>query len=112
MNRLEEVEKELNHIVAIIKRINPVKIYLFGSIAGGSPDEESDIDLLIVAPSEDRPLERRIKLRQMLKDYDRRIGLDLLVYTPEEFKMLENQPSSFIYSALKKGKKIYERETA
>ena len=109
---MKQLEKELDHIVSIIKRIDPVKIYLFGSLAGSFANKESDIDLLIVAPSEDRPLERRIKLRRMLKDFDRRIGLDLLIYTPEEFEMLESQPSSFIYSAMKKGKKIYERGTA
>ena len=108
---MKQLEKELEHILSIIKRIDPVKIFLFGSHASGNPNKESDIDLLIVAPSEDRPLERRIKLRQMLKDINRRIGIDLLVYTPEEFEMLENQPSSFVYSALKNGKKVYESGT-
>ena len=109
---MEHLKKELDNIISIIKRIDPDTIYLFGSFANGGYDEGSDIDLLIVAKSGDPPLERRLKLRRMLKDYDRRIGLDLLVYTPEEFKMLENQPSSFIYSAIKNGEKIYERGIA
>jgi hypothetical protein len=46
----------------------------------------------------------------MLVDYDRRIGLDLLVYTPDEFDMLSKEPSSFISSAVKQGVKIYDRE--
>jgi len=49
-------------------------------------------------------------LRRMLVEYDRRIGLDLLVYTPDEFNMLAKEPSSFISIAVKKGITIYERQ--
>jgi predicted nucleotidyltransferase len=73
-------QKELNEIISIIKKIDPELIFLFGSRASGSRDEQSDIDLIIVAPSNERPLERRMALRRMLVEYDRRIGLDLLVY--------------------------------
>jgi hypothetical protein len=61
--------------------------------------------LLIIALSFERPLERRLKLRRMLSEYDRKYGLDFLVYTPDEFAMLENETSSFVYSAIKQGKK-------
>jgi predicted nucleotidyltransferase len=105
-------EKDLNKIISIIRRINPEKIYLFGSYATESFDEQSDIDLLIIAPSHERPLERRLKLRRMLSEYDRKFGLDLLVYTPDEFEMLEKETSSFIYSAIKQGKKIYDHKTS
>ena len=103
-------EKDLGKIISIITKINPEKIYLFGSYAAGSADEQSDIDLIVIAPTNERPLERRMKLRRMLAEYDRRIGLDLLVYTPDEFDMLAKEPSSFISSAIKQGVKIYDRE--
>ena len=105
-------EKDLGEIISIITKINPEKVYLFGSYASESWDEQSDIDLIIVAPSNARPLERRMELRRMLIEYDRRIGLDLLVYTPEEFNMLANEPSSFISSAIKQGVKIYDCEAS
>jgi predicted nucleotidyltransferase len=103
-------KNELPEIISIIKKISPTKIYLFGSYAAGTFDDESDIDLIVVAPSNDRPLERRLKLRKMLLEYDRLIGLDLLVYTPDEFEMLQKEPSSFICSAIKHGTKIYDKE--
>ena len=53
-----------------------------------------------------------MELRRMLVEYDRRIGLDLLVYTPDEFDMLAKEPSSFISSAVKQGVKIYDREAS
>ena len=105
-------QKELNGIISIIKKINPELIFLFGSRASGSRDEQSDIDLIIVAPSNERPLERRMALRRMLVEYDRRIGLDLLVYTPDEFNMLAKEPSSFISFAIKSGIKIYDRQAS
>jgi predicted nucleotidyltransferase len=43
-------QKELNEIISIIKEINPELIFLFGSCASGYRDEQSDIDLIIVAP--------------------------------------------------------------
>ncbi len=107
----EKIEGDLEQIVSIIKGINPTKIYLFGSHATSTFDNQSDIDLLIVAPSNDRPLDRRLKLRKMLSEYDRRFGLDLLVYTPDEFRMLEKEPSSFISATVKRGIKIYDNET-
>ena len=103
-------ENELDEIISIIKKIKPEKVYLFGSRASESSDEQSDIDLIIIAPSDERPLERRMELRRMLVEYDRRIGLDLLVYTPDEFNILAKEPSSFICSVIKKGVKVYERE--
>jgi len=105
-------DKDLENIISIIRTINPEKIYLFGSYAAESSDEQSDIDLLIIAPSHERPLERRLKLRRMLSEYDRKFGLDLLVYTPDEFEMLAKEASSFIYSAIKQGIKIYDHKTA
>jgi predicted nucleotidyltransferase len=109
---MKKNEKNLDKIISIIRKINPEKIYLFGSYATESFDEQSDIDLIIIAPSNERPLERRLKLRRMLSEYDRSIGLDLLVYTPDEFEMLAKEPSSFIFSAIRQGKKIYDREAS
>jgi predicted nucleotidyltransferase len=105
-------DKSLNKIISIIKEIDPEKIYLFGSYGTSIFDGQSDIDLLIVAPSNDRPLERRLKLRRMLLEYDRRIGLDLLVYTPTEFNLLQKEPSSFVSSVIKRGIKIYDTKAA
>ena len=103
-------KKDLDEIISIIKKINPIKIYLFGSYANASFDDQSDIDLLVVTHSNDRPLKRRMMLRKMLREYDRRIGLDLLVYTPAEFDMLEKEPSSFISSTIRRGTIIYDSE--
>ena len=110
---VKERQKQINEIIAIIRdAINPVSIYLFGSSISENYNQDSDIDLLIVAPSKDRPVERRTKLRKLLIEYDRKIGLDLLVYTPEEYNMLINEPSSFIHTITKSGSIIYDQKAA
>jgi predicted nucleotidyltransferase len=103
-----EYRKEISEIVSIIRGINPQKIYLFGSYATGKFDEYSDIDLLVVAPSNERPLDRRLRLSKMLFEYDCRIGLDILHYTPEEFELFKKEPSSFLTSILRRGVKLYD----
>ncbi len=57
--------------------------YLFGSHARGDADESSDVDLILVAPSQYPFVER-------FRDYPELwlqapTGIDLLIYTPEEF---------------------------
>lgn len=42
----------------LVKTYQPEKIILYGSYAYGRPDKESDIDLLIVKETEDRPIDR------------------------------------------------------
>jgi predicted nucleotidyltransferase len=95
-----------------MKKIKPEKFFLFGSRAFESSDRQSNIDLIIVAPSNERPLERRMALRGMLVEYDCRIGLDMLVYTPDEFNMPAKEPSSFISFAVKSGVQIYDRQAS
>lgn len=105
-----KIPSEIDDIVSIIKTTNPQKIVLFGSHASGKGDKDSDIDLLVVSSSDDPPLERRLKLRRLLKKYDRLLGIDLLVYTPDEFNMLKVEPSSFVFSLLKNGIMLYDTE--
>ena len=107
---IRTLTSEIDEIVSIIKTTKPQKVFLFGSYAIGRADRDSDIDLIIVASSDDPPLERRLKYKRMLKTYDRLFGLDVLVYTPDEFNMLKNEPSSFIYSSLKNGITLYDSE--
>ncbi len=47
----EDIEKIKN---SIVESFNPEKIILYGSYAYGIPNNQSDIDLLIVMPFEGR----------------------------------------------------------
>lgn len=83
---------------------------LFGSRVSGKADAESDLDLLIIAPSRDRPVDRSIKVRRLLRELDQNIGLDILFYTPGEAALLAEEPSSFLRRILHNGVTTYDRE--
>ena len=48
----------LNETIERLKtEFQPEEIYLFGSHAWGTPDEDSDVDLMVIVPSSDeRPM--------------------------------------------------------
>jgi predicted nucleotidyltransferase len=104
--RREKLEAELQRIILDIIKLGVEKIILFGSLSSGNVHKSSDIDLIIVKKTEKKFLER---LEEFYNYLNLEVGVDILVYTPEEFEeMKENNP--FIMSALKHGRIIYERK--
>ncbi len=99
---LEQVKQKL------IETYNPIEIYLFGSQAWGTPDEESDLDILVIVDK--APKDRYRALVDGHKAMMHiRIGKDLLLCTAEEFKESSEQIPSLYYKIKRKGKKIYAR---
>jgi uncharacterized protein len=100
---------EINDIVKrIAAKFNPDKIILFGSYASGNFDDDSDIDLLIIKDS-DLPRHRRsFDIQKYL--IGSMIPIDILVYTMNEFEQEKTDEFSFISSAIKSSKVLYERK--
>lgn len=92
----------------IVAGIQPEKVVLFGSFASGTPDRDSDIDLLIVKDYPQRRDERDKEIRKFLKDII--YPMDIFVYTPKEVEKFRNQPGSFLKKIFDSGKIIYERK--
>lgn len=94
----------------IIKEYEPSKIVLFGSYAKGSANENSDLDLLIVADTEKNipRWKRGLALRVLLSKYS--FPKDLLFYTNEEISHWLNTPMSFIHTVFKNGNILYEQK--
>jgi predicted nucleotidyltransferase len=108
----DELWSVLNEIVRRLEaNLSLQQLFIFGSRVSGTADEESDLDLLVIAPSNYRPLERRSMVRRLLADIDERIGLDILFYTPEEAHMFANDPASFLHSIMENGLKVYDEKT-
>lgn len=102
---VSEVVSEL--VEKIVKQYLPVKVILFGSYANGFPDEDSDIDLLIIKQTDDRPIDRRVAIRKIVSSRDRKIPFDALVLTPEEIKQRLEIGDQFIKEILECGKVLY-----
>jgi uncharacterized protein len=80
------LETELHRYVTILlEHYDPRSVWVFGSMATGTVHEWSDIDLVIVKETNQRFLERTKEVLRLLQP---KVGLDVLVYTPDEFKQL------------------------
>lgn len=101
------LEQELERYVALLKEyIHPERIILFGSLADDTLHDWSDIDLVVVYPSDQRFLDRVKAILQLLQP---RVGIDILVYTPAEFARLARERAFVRDEILGKGKVLYER---
>ena len=102
----QKLQSELDrYLDLLVTHVSPQKVILFGSMARGQVQVWSDIDLVIVTPSRQRFLDRS---KEMLRLLQPRVGLDVLVYTPEEFDQLCNE-RPFFQEIAQKGKVLYEQ---
>lgn len=90
------------------ERYDPESIILFGSQAQGKTTESSDIDILVVKETTDRPIDRRIQVEKALAD--REVPLDILVYTPHEMRYFYSLGSPFIEEVIETGRVLYMRK--
>ena len=97
-----------NIILRIVNKANPDKIYLFGSYATGNANEDSDIDLLVVKETDEPKHKRSIEIQRLL--IGSKLPVDILVYTNEEFEKEKAKSYSFINSAIKEARLMYERK--
>jgi len=104
------IEKDkINEIInKIVLNYLPEKIILFGSYAGGTPNADSDIDLLIIKQTTTLRHRRAIEVNKYL--YRSMFPIDILVYTPEEYEQEQISKYSFLSSALKNSIVLYERK--
>jgi len=91
----------------IAAQFHPDKIILFGSHARGQASPGSDVDLLIVMSVEGSKRRKATEIDGALAD--RRIPLDLIVVTPEEFERARHQIGSVLRPAALEGLVLYDR---
>lgn len=99
------LERFLEALAPLLTRFGARAAYLFGSHARGEADAHSDIDVIVVAPTSRPPVER-------FRDYlpaivAAGVGVDLFVYTPEEFQALRDEDRPFLASALEHARLIH-----
>ena len=101
-------QSQIDEIIRIlVSECQPDKIILFGSYASGFPHEDSDVDLIVVQDS-DQPIQSRgFEIRMAL--LGTRIPIDLMVFTNSEFEKECGNSTSFLNSAMKNAKVMYER---
>ena len=86
---------------------NAEKILLFGSYAWGNPTRDSDIDLFIIKHTDEKPRDRRIRIREILDEENALFALEPLVYTPDEIENRLKMGDDFIKKIVNKGVVIH-----
>ena len=90
----------------LVAEFAPEQIILFGSHAWGHPDENSDLDLLVVVSESDQPAPRRAaRAYRCLREVP--IPLDILVKTRQEVERTRHVPASLIHDVLERGQVLY-----
>ena len=105
----------LDHLVFSLKASDPYKIILFGSYATGNQNENSDIDLMVildnhhVSKTYEERLRKKVSVRNLVLEINRKIPLDILVYSKEELNLVKQYGNYMIEEIEKTGKVIYEK---
>ena len=105
----------LDNLIFLLKPSDPYKIILFGSYAHGNQNKNSDIDLMIildnnhVSKTYKERLNKKISIRNLVLEINRKIPLDILVYSKEELSLIKKNGNYFIDEIERTGKIIYEK---
>lgn len=106
MDREERLKAATKSITEQLVELGALKVILFGSLAEGTVDVHSDLDLLVIMP----PIKSGKEwMSYIYENVNRGIASDIIAYNPDEFR--EKLPtSSFLRHALDSGRVIYEKE--
>jgi len=101
MSEIEELGRRIG------ETFHPQRVVLFGSYARGNPTPDSDVDLLIIAPHEGKPVNKSVEIRMKIRP---RFPVDLIVRTPEKVLERLKMGDDFIRDILETGKVLYEAD--
>ena len=104
---VSSLNKIRSDLEPVLREAGATKAIEFGSYALNTADEYSDLDLIIVAESDRRFLDRHEDFSGV-NDVWRR-GLDLLIYTSAELEEMVAGQNPFIERTLEEGVVIYEK---
>ena len=110
----DELESKLSEIIANLKRIDPLEVYLFGSLANDDDHDPADIDIAVIINPEHEPtnfeekLDLKVSVRDAIWTTSMEIPIDLVVYTKSEFERLQSDKWPFVQEVMK-GKKLYAK---
>jgi len=87
----------------IKKEYRADRVILFGSLARGDATEDSDVDLLIVAPTKERFFERMATVRRLIRDLRDGLPVSPIVLTPGELEKRRAVGDPFVREILRTG---------
>jgi len=109
---MPSLEEELNQLAAALRplftRLQVLRAFVFGSAARNETSRHSDLDLMVIWETPQRFLDRYdVLLPEIARAVPHR-DIDLLIYTPAEFRAMADRP--FIRRIRQEAKTIYESD--
>ena len=101
-------EDRVRQVIEDLKPYQPLRVILFGSAARGDADAYSDLDFVVIKQT-DQPFLARLKEAGLLVKVPG--SVDVLVYTPEEWQLMQEQENPFAERILSEGRVVYEAES-
>lgn len=106
----QNIKNEVDKLVKEINNASHVKkIYLFGSFAYGSPNDDSDIDLCIL--TSDTSMRKRDLIKSIRKSIVKvaTMPVDILVYDEDDFFQRSVLESTIEHKIANEGVSVYEQ---
>ena len=104
------VQGRQERIHAIAERLrreyHAQSVILFGSVSRGEASVDSDTDLLVVAPTHERFLERSATVLGLVRDLYSGLALAPIVLTPDEVRQRLDRGDPFVTDVLETGVKL------
>lgn len=85
---------------------SPLQVFLFGSYARGDADDGSDLDLLVVEREVPDKAAEYMNLHRAVGAIG--VGVDVLVFSREEFERRSQVPGTVPYRAKQEGRLLYD----
>ena len=100
----ELIQRVVDKLVA---EYAPQQVILFGSYAYGTPDRDSDIDLLVIKETEEPFIERVVQVCKATRGMHKGIPFDPIVLTSAELTVRLRKGDHFFQDIVKKGRVMY-----
>ncbi len=93
----------------VVDRFDPLKVVLFGSLARGEPNYDSDVDLLVVFDHVELENKREltVEIRRALARFP--VPKDIIVTDVDEIRRRGHLVGTILRPALMEGRVVYER---
>ena len=87
------------------QKFRPEKIIMFGSHALGTATPDSDVDILVIMHTRQKPFWQSVEILQSIA---RKFPLDLIVKTPEDFERRAEWGDPLVADIIEHGVVMYE----
>lgn len=92
----------------LVKAYDPLEVYVYGSYVKDTPDNDDDLNLLVIIESSNKKVHQRSDLAfNALLSLE--VPTNVTVFTKQEFDTFIQDVTSLSYEVKNKGKKVYAR---